>query len=87
MPEFANLTAEEKHLAREIAKRAAHMLGYDLLEISMDISVVSVHTPLRLKELLAARDLDFSHDISGIQQHLDRDTGLLMDGFSPRFAA
>jgi hypothetical protein len=45
--------------------------------------------PLWLKGLLAAPTLDFSHDIGGIREHINRDTGKLDAGkgpFMPRYA-
>ena len=42
---------------------------------------------LRLDDLLAADDLNFLHDVAGINRHLDRDTYALLDGFFPRYAA
>lgn len=42
--------------------------------------------PLRLADLLAADDLNFTHDITGIARHMDRETGQLRDLFSPRFS-
>ena len=42
--------------------------------------------PIDWELLLAASDSDFSHDISGLDQHMNRDT-LKLDGyFVPRFA-
>lgn len=43
-------------------------------------------TPLQLTELLHSKLIDFSHDIYGIAQHLDRETGKLYGGFLPRCA-
>ena len=43
--------------------------------------------PLRLDELVnVATDRDFVHDVAGITRHMDRTTGQLGDGFTPRFA-
>jgi hypothetical protein len=42
--------------------------------------------PLDLRGLLDAADMDYWHDISGINQHLDRETGHLMNCFVPRYA-
>jgi hypothetical protein len=35
----------------------------------------------------AASDFDLVHDVGGIRQHLDRETGQLRDFFMPRYAA
>lgn len=43
--------------------------------------------PLRLDELLAARDGDFAHDVCGIHRYLEHGKRpQLKDGFCPRFA-
>jgi hypothetical protein len=70
-----------------IAKRAATLIGGDLLEWDMDISATHANgSPLRLAELAEADDLNFVHDLCGIRKHLNRETGHLEDGFVPRFA-
>lgn len=43
--------------------------------------------PLRLEELLAADDFNFAHDVFGIDRHICRDTGKLLNHFSPRFSS
>jgi hypothetical protein len=64
----------------------------DRLSIVMDIAVVqNSETPLMLQELLDAADVDFAHDMFGIERHLDRDegsptAGQLLDCFLPRYA-
>lgn len=86
-----NFTAnqDETRIISEIAKRACKQLNeLDHLTTMMDIEVVhSNGCPLRLVELLDAPDVDFAHDIVGIQNHLDRKTGKLLDCFSPRYSA
>lgn len=58
-------------------------------QIDLRMDVVACHAngnPLRLNDLLVADDFNFLHDISGICRHLNRETGALGDGFSPRFS-
>ena len=43
--------------------------------------------PLQLRQLLAADDGDFAHDVFGIRRWLDRDTGKLAGCFTPRYRA
>jgi hypothetical protein len=57
------------------------------MDTLMDIYAVCSHTPLRLHELATADDFDFVHDVGGIRQHLNRQTGELRNHFVPRFAA
>lgn len=57
------------------------------MDMHMDVSAVHANgNPLRLEGLLAADDFNFAHDMSGICNCLDRDTGKLTKGFSPRFS-
>ena len=59
----------------------------DRISLGMDITAAHLNgNPLRLKELLAANDFDFFHDLYGIREHLDRDTGELKDCFVPRYS-
>ncbi len=57
------------------------------LVLTMDLTATHANgCPLRLADLLNARDFDFSHDIFGIRQYVDRETGQLAGFFVPRFA-
>ena len=42
--------------------------------------------PLALAKLAEAKDLDLAHDVFGIEQHLDRQAGMLKNAFTPRYA-
>ena len=56
--------------------------------IEMDLWAIHVSScPLRLAELLAADDFNFSHDVFGVTNHIDRETGGMRHFFLPRFAA
>lgn len=72
----------------EIAKRAEAMdlMLFDRLSLIMDIEAVHAEVGLKLTELLKAGDLDFAHDIVGIQQNIDRRTKKLKNLFLPRYA-
>lgn len=57
------------------------------MDMHMDVTAVHANgNPLRLDDLLNADDFNFAHDMSGICNCLDRDTGKLTKGFSPRFS-
>lgn len=61
----------------------------DPLSFTMDITAangLNGNAPLDLEKLLAFKDLDFLHDISGIVAHMNRNTGKLMNEFRPRCA-
>jgi len=80
-------------LISEIAKRAhknfEQYIGSDLqitvLDIIMDIETTNKTIPLDLSRLLAAPEADFNHDIIGIIQNLNRETGEIENCFSPRY--
>lgn len=86
-------TTEERTIAMKIAKRDRDLcksIGINprsLLDIQMDILATHLNgCPLRLQELYAADDFNFSHDVGGIARYLDRTTGQLTQLFRPRFA-
>lgn len=55
--------------------------------IIMDLTAChSNGCPLRLAELLTAPRFDFTHDVLGIRQHINRKTGQLENCFVPRYA-
>jgi len=84
------VSKEDAAIILEIARRAWKISGnkYDLLDAGMDITATHANgCPLKLAELLAADDFNFIHDVFGIRRHLNRETGELMDCFSPRFHA
>lgn len=61
--------------------------GLNGLNASMDIIAANRSCPIRLDDLLAASDADFAHDVLGIFEHINRETGELDDCWTPRFAA
>jgi hypothetical protein len=61
--------------------------GYDAMTCNMDLTACHLNgNPLKLAELLAADDFNFTHDVFGIARHIDRETGQLKNCFSPRFS-
>lgn len=92
VPSFET-TADEARLIHLIAKRgvelaAAFGVRWKLLDVNMDITATHANgCALRLADLLAADEANFSHDVGGIIEHLDRTTGKLGGCFLPRFAA
>lgn len=86
-------TKEESKTIQAIADRASAMalqhkrFEYPRMEAEMDITATHANgCKLRLNELLAADPLDFAHDVFGIRQHLNRETGKLEDHFAPRYS-
>ena len=88
MVQFADFSKEEREIVISIVYRATQLGIYDDdIDADMDISAVHATCPLRLADLLAADNFNFSHDMRGIQHHLNRKTGKLENFFLPRFAA
>ena len=58
------------------------------LDVTMALMFVHDKSPLRLKDLLETDDANFAHDVFGILQHIDTDSGDLdLVCFCPRFLA
>lgn len=74
-----------------ITGRAARVLKLDRdARHNLRMSIAACHLngcPLRLQELATADDFNFAHDVVGIDQHIDHETGKLQYHFRPRFAA
>lgn len=88
-----DVTKKESKVIEEIVERArlyAMRNGIETpvrMDLQMDLTAVHANgCPLRLRELAAADDFDFTHDVFGIMRHIDRKTGKLGDFFLPRFA-
>lgn len=75
----------------ERAEKLARKAGVEPpLRMHMVMDIEATHSngcPLKLNDLLAAKDFDFTHDVWGIMRHIDRNTGTLQDCFVPRYAA
>lgn len=81
-------TTGQLELIMEIVKRADEMglMAKDRLTLSMDLGFADEQFNLRLQEFLNADAFNFSHDIVGIQNNMNRTT-MKMDGiFVPRYA-
>jgi len=83
-------TPEEMRLIAAIVDRgvAEKMIEPgNRLNVVMDLSATNANgTPLDFERLLAFPTFDFSHDLFGIDQHIDRATGQLTRCFLPRCA-
>ena len=81
------LSKEEYALCNQIAERSVKECGFDKCTAYMDIIIChSEAREIKLEELLNAPLEDFSHDVLGINQHLDHGTHKLTDCFLPRYA-
>lgn len=80
-------TGTESVVIEHIIDRAVFMFpDREREDVFMDITATIMGgCPMRLDEWLAADDLNFVHDLVGIERHLDRRT-FRLHGFLPRFA-
>lgn len=83
----------EFELISQIADRAEPMFrraGNNIKRMTLIMDLDSAHQQfsLKLAELLAADDMNFSHDVGGIVRHMDRSQypGKVGQGFVPRYA-
>lgn len=78
---------KEFELLGKIADRAEklNLLMFDRISLLMDMEEAHKQFDLRLEDLLNADDLNFAHDIIGIQKHINRETKDF-NFFLPRFA-
>jgi len=84
-----NCTKTEMDLIGSIVDRAfsLDLVKVNALTANMDITAAHCNgSPLDLEALLAADNFNFSHDFTGIVGHMNRNTGKLERGFSPRFS-
>ena len=78
-----NTTREIYDRITKIAQRAHPSLDYQTLH--MDLTAVHLNgNPLDLDKLLNSAFIDFDHDVCGITNKIDRETGKLRDCFVPR---
>lgn len=72
----------------KIVQKADNMglMHFDRMSLIMDLDVANKKFDLRLNELLEADDFNFSHEICGIQNNIDRTTKTFMNCFVPRFS-
>lgn len=83
-----DVSREDARIIRQIVQRAAAagIMNGTPQDLEMDIEAVHANgTPLRLAELLDADEFNFRHDVVGIQNCIDRDTGGLCNHFLPRY--
>jgi hypothetical protein len=79
----------DRDVILEIAKRAKSIGRPDITLIDWIMDITATHAngnPLRLEALRDADDFNFMHDVYGISACLDRETGKLLNHFSPRFS-
>lgn len=82
------MNEKEFKLIGQIAERADELgiLMFDRSSLIMDLKVANEEFNLRLDEFLKADNFNFSHDVVGIQRHIDRKNKKMTDTFLPRFS-
>lgn len=70
---------------KNILKSMGNPKGIDLFEVEMDLAACHLNgCRLDLAKLIAFDDFNFAHDVFGIHDHMDRQTGKLVGQFLPR---
>ena len=78
---------EEQFIGCIIARLKGSKVTLDWFDVRMDLTACHNNgCPLDFQRMLDAPDLDLLHDIIGINKHISRASGKLLDCFLPRFA-
>ena len=92
MPIKWDVDGEDYDLIHQVVDRTMKLADklkviYPRMDAEMDLIACHVNgCPLRLADLLKAKDVEFVHDIFGIRRNLNRETGKLERCFLPRYA-
>jgi hypothetical protein len=75
-------------VSRTAALAKAHRQRFSRMSATMDLIATHANgNPMDFAKLLAADNFNLAHDVLGIERHLDRETGKLLNCFSPRCSA
>jgi hypothetical protein len=79
---------ERFNILLKIAKRADKMnlLTFNRLSLMTDITFAAEQFNIQLNDILTANDCDFSYDIVGIQNNINKKTKRMENMFIPRYA-
>ena len=85
---WAKVTREDYDTIKAIVDRAETLtvMRINRMDLTMDLGAAHSHTPMDLEKLLYFDDFSFAHDIDGISNCIDRNTGELRNCFLPRCA-
>ena len=78
---------EEYTLINEVVNRAMKLYQGITDEMGLNMDIIAAHlngTPLDFNKLLSFDDFNFGHDIIGIMNNINRNTGELDNCFLPR---
>ena len=85
MIKWENVSKEDYKTISKIVNRITGMYPtIDKMSANMDLSAAHATTPINLVKLLTSSDFDLLHDVAGIFDNLDRETGELKNCFVPR---
>ena len=87
--DWSKASIEDYALVSEIVKRASKIPGFEIKAKNLEMDIIATHISgcrLKLQELLDSMTGDFLHDICGIVNHIDRNTGQLQECFLPRYS-
>ena len=79
-------SSAEAALIRKIVRRTVLEGAYYQDRLTMEMDITSVHLngcSLDLQQFLNCSSNDFAHDIFGIANNIDRETGHLLNNFIP----
>lgn len=84
-----NTTKEEDLLITKVVSKSKGLKliksKEDISDLMMDLTATHCNgTQLDFEKLLLFDDFNFQHDIFGIQDHINRNTGKIEGGFLPR---
>ncbi|MBS7576951.1 MULTISPECIES: hypothetical protein [unclassified Enterococcus] len=82
------MNREKMNLISEIVERAEKegLLLFDRIGLIIDLKLAVKHFDLKLNDLLNADSENFTHDIVGIQNNIDRENKIFDSMFLPRFS-
>jgi hypothetical protein len=86
MPVRFDVSKEDAEMIGHIVNRArATVPSIDKMALGMDLTAAHANgCPLDLEKFYMFGDADFFHDIVGISNNLDRNTGKVLNCFLPR---
>jgi len=89
MIDWSKGTKEDVLKTVAIIKRASRLLkGVDTMSMQMSLQACHTHgCEIKLDELLQADDGNLLHDVCGIDNNINKETGELENCFVPRYAA
>ena len=78
---------EENKKSFDLVIARARELNPEAYIMNLEMDITATHSngnPLDFDKLLKFDDFSFQHDMSGIARHICRDSGKLLNHFSPR---